>query len=155
MCQIICTFKCHHNSIKRIIKFISNTRQKKKNNTDLLLRLPDVSALSGCTQRIPLSKNESNTFFFWSYVSTLDMSLCFGTFRPSSNETQEHAITSLFTAEETQQPEIRQCGVCMQACNLHFFDLLLKTCTCCTIILLVKRFLKGNQDTSRGPNNNK
>ena len=61
MCQIICTFECHHNSIKRIIKFISNTRQKKKNNTDLLLRLPDVSALSGCTRRIPLSKNESNT----------------------------------------------------------------------------------------------
>ena len=76
------------------------------------LRLPDVSALSGFKQRIPLSKNESNTCF-WSYVSTLDMSLCFGIFRPSSNETEEHAITSLFTAEEKRQPEIRQRGVSM------------------------------------------
>ena len=59
MWQIICTFRCHHNIIKD--KFISNTRHKKKNDT--LLRLPDVSALSGCMQRIPLSKNESDTCF--------------------------------------------------------------------------------------------
>ena len=76
------------------------------------LRLPDVSALSGFEQRIPLSKNESNTCF-WSYVSTLDISLCFGIFLPSSNETEEHAITSMFTAEEKRQPEIRQRGVSM------------------------------------------
>ena len=66
------------------------------------------------------------------HVSTLDMSLCYGI----CIETEEHAITSLFTAEEKQQPEIRQRGVCMQACNLHFFCRLLKTCTCCTMLLV-------------------
>ena len=84
-------------------------------------------------------RNKSNSRFF-SYVSTLDflMSLCFGIFRPSSNKTEEHAITSLFTADriqrnvannsitarskgENRQPEKRQRSVCIQAqCNLHY-----------------------------------
>ena len=96
-----------------------------------LLRLPEVSALSGFKQRIPLSKNESNNCF-WSYVSTLDMSLCFGIFRPSSSETEEHAITSL----EKRQPEIRQPGVSMHrglaiSTFLTFYSKLVLAVPCC------------------------
>ena len=101
MCQIICTFKCHYNSIKRMIKFISNTRQKKKNNTDFLLRLPDISALSGCTRRIPLSKNEWNTCF---------LVICFNTryvpllrnIPPVLQWDARECNNILFTAEETR-----------------------------------------------------
>ena len=131
MCQIICTFNVTTTAWSINLFQTQVIRKRTK-----LLRLPDVSALSGVKQRIPLSKNESNTCF-WSYVSTLDMSLCFGIFRPSSNETEEHAITSLFTAEEKRQPEIRQRGVSMHR-RLPLFYLLLKTCTCGTM-LPVKR----------------